>query len=48
MSINFNTGIRDNPIKNGTAFKDNNNKKKHAFVFLFHLKLHFYFSTRAV
>lgn len=48
MSINFNTGIRDNPIKNGTAFKDNNIKKKHAFVFLFHLKLHFYFSTRAV
>lgn len=37
MSINFNTGctgIRDNPIKNGTAFKDNNIKKKHAFVFV--------------
>ena len=48
MSINFNTGIRDNPIKNGTAFKDNNIKKNTLLFFLFHLKLHFYFSTRAV
>lgn len=42
MSINFNTGIRDNPIKNGTAFKDNNVKKKHAFEFFVSFKASFF------
>ena len=43
MSITFNTGIRDNPIKNGTAFKDKNNKKKRAFVFFVSFKASFLF-----
>lgn len=43
MSINFNTGIRDNPIKNGPAFKDNNIKRKHAFVYFVSFKASFLF-----